>query len=58
MWRRRVVHAVLVRPLRAQLGWNTAEAGAPVKTAPSWVEEDADDTGRGALLRREDELLP
>ena len=49
---------VLVRPLRAQLGWSTAETGAPSKAAPSWVEEDADDTDRGALLRREGELPP
>ena len=49
---------MLARPPRAQLGWSTAEAGAPFETAPSWAEEDVDDTDSGAVLRREGELLP
>ena len=33
--------------------WSTAEAGAPFETAPSWAEEDVDDTDSGAVLWRE-----
>ena len=54
----RVACGVLVRPPRAQLGWSTAEAGAPFETAPSWIVGDDEDTDSGAVLRREGELLP
>ena len=54
----RVACGVLVRPPRAQLGWSTAEAGVPFKTAPSWIVGDDEDTDSGAVLRREGELLP
>ena len=33
--------------------WSTAEAGTPFETAPSWAEEDVDDTDSGAVLWRE-----